>query len=250
MYGWLTLAGIAVTAFAWGRMTRRQGAHDARLTAIYFCGLFGALLGAKFAFLACEGWHFRGDWMALLTGRSVTGALLGGYAAVEIGKRALGYERATGDVFAILVPLALMIGRAGCITAGCCPGIECEPAWWSVEDASGAARWPAAAAEGLFNAVFLAWAVAATRFNWQPGNRFHVYLIAYGLFRFGHEFLRDDHRVLGPMTGYHALAIAIAALGAVRYAQRRASSHRASLSLGESAIRPAGVVVASPSRNR
>ncbi len=221
MYGWLTLAGIAVTAFAWGRMTRRQGAHDARLTALYFCALLGALLGAKLAFLAAEGWHYRGDWMALLTGRSVTGALLGGYAAVEIGKKALGYERATGDVFAILVPLALMIGRLGCITAGCCPGVECDPAWWAAEDADGVPRWPAAAAELLFNAAFLGWVLAAARSGWQAGNRFHIYLIAYGLFRFGNEFLRDDHRVLGPLTGYHLLALAIAALGAVRYAQRR-----------------------------
>lgn len=216
VYGWITLAAIGATALAWSRYAGR----DARLTVVYFCGLIGALVGAKLAFLLAEGWHYRGDWLALLSGRSITGALLGGYLAVEIGKKVVGYRAPTGDLFAILVPLSLAFGRLGCVVAGCCPGVECAAAWWALPDASGVPRWPAAAVEGIFNAAFAAWAMVAARFGWQRGNRFHVYMITYGVFRFGHEFARDDTRIVGPFTGYHLIAVALVVVGTVRYVQR------------------------------
>jgi len=83
----LMIVGILLTAAVWVASLRRTADMTGRLTIIYFCGLFGALLGAKIAFLLAEGWHYRHDWVALLSGRSITGGLLGGYAAVEIAKR-------------------------------------------------------------------------------------------------------------------------------------------------------------------
>lgn len=221
-YAMLAVGGLLLTAWIWGRLTSRHGAHDARLTIIYFVGLLGAVVGAKLSFLLAEGWRFRHDWVALLTGRSVTGAILGGYAAVEIAKTWLRYPRTTGDVFAIVVPLGLVVGRIGCLLQGCCPGVACEQDdLWAMVDSRGVPRWPAALVELLFNAGFLAWAVLAQRFGWMPGNRFHVFLIAYGLFRFGHEFARDDARWVGPIGGYHVIALAMAAFGAWRLAGRR-----------------------------
>jgi phosphatidylglycerol:prolipoprotein diacylglycerol transferase len=223
VYGWMVLAGIALSALVWSRAGARGGAPQGRLTLVYFGGLLGALVGAQLAFLLADGWFHRGDWLALLSGRSITGGLLGGYAGVEVAKKLTGYSRATGDVFCVLVPMCLALGRVGCITAGCCPGVPVAPAWWAELDDQGLARWPAAATELAFNAAFLLWALAAGRWGWQRGNRFHVYMIAYGLFRFVHQFLRDDHHWLGALGGYHLLALAIVALGAWRYAQRRAA---------------------------
>jgi phosphatidylglycerol:prolipoprotein diacylglycerol transferase len=217
-YGILMLLGIVVTAAIWGRINPKR---DGRLTIIYFCGLFGALIGAKISFFIAEGWHYRHDWLALVSGRSITGGLLGGYIAVEIGKKALRYPRTTGDAFAIIVPIGLMLGRIGCLLQGCCPGIECAGHWWTITDRAGVERWPAAMVELIFNAIFLMWALAAARFRWQAGNRFHIYLIAYGLFRFFHEFLRADQPVVGRFTGYHAIALAIVIFGMWRYVQRR-----------------------------
>ena len=49
-------------------------------------------------------------------------ALLGGYLGVEIAKRFLRYPGTTGDWFALVVPLSIMLGRVGCILHGCCSG--------------------------------------------------------------------------------------------------------------------------------
>ncbi len=76
--------------------------------------------------------------------------------------------------------------------------------------------------ELAFNLAFLGWTLFASRFNWTPGNRFHVYLIAYGLFRFAHEFARDDARIDSTsFTGYHVIAAMMIAFGTIRFVQRR-----------------------------
>ena len=153
-YGWLMLAGIFVSIALWSRVAKR----DSRLVLIYIAALAGAFLGAKLVYLAAEGWlhwHDENRWLILATGKSITGALFGGYAGVEIAKRLLGYRGVTGDWFALIAPLGIMLGRVGCVLHGCCLGVACQPAWFTVNDATGVARWPAAQVEFIFNAVAL-----------------------------------------------------------------------------------------------
>ncbi|MCA9286424.1 MAG: prolipoprotein diacylglyceryl transferase [Phycisphaerales bacterium] len=223
-YGLLAILAIGVTVWTWSRLARPEGADRGSLALVYLAGLAGGLIGAKIAFLLAEGWAYRADWLALLTGRSVTGALLGGYLAVEGAKRLLGIRQATGDFFAIVVPLGIAVGRVGCLLQGCCQGVACEPRWWTTMGVDGLPHWPAAQTELAFNLLFVAWALVAQRRGWMPGNRFHVYLVAYGLFRLAHEPFRAipplAPRVLGPVTGYQIICVAMVVLGAVRGVQR------------------------------
>lgn len=102
------LAGIFVSIVLWSRLAR----HDSRLVLIYIAALTGAFLGAKLVYLGAEGWlhwHDPNRWLILATGKSITGALLGGYAAVEFAKRLLGYRGVTGDWFAIIAPAGIML---------------------------------------------------------------------------------------------------------------------------------------------
>jgi phosphatidylglycerol:prolipoprotein diacylglycerol transferase len=219
-YGWLMLASILVSLALWTRLARR----DKRTVIIYIAALAGAFLGAKAAYLAAEGWlhwHRADRWIVLATGKSILGALLGGYAGVEIAKKLLAYENATGDWFAIVAPVALLLGRIGCVLHGCCPGQACQPAWFAVTDAAGVARWPAAQAEFAFNALALIAVLLLRRRQVLAGQYFHLYLIAYGLFRFVHEFWRDTPRVAGLFSGYHLLALMLLVLGGARFIQRR-----------------------------
>jgi phosphatidylglycerol:prolipoprotein diacylglycerol transferase len=219
-YGWLMLAGIFVSIFLWSQMIKR----DDRLVLVYVAALAGAFLGAKLVYLGAEGWlhwHDANRWVILATGKSVTGALLGGYFAVEIAKRALGYRGTTGDWFAVIVPVGIVLGRVGCILNGCCLGRACAPSWFTMNDANGVARWPAALVELLFNALMLGAVLILRRQKILPGQHFHIYLMAYGIFRFFHEFLRDTPQIVGPVSGYQIAALAIFALGAAGFAMRR-----------------------------
>ena len=219
-YGWLMLAGIFVSIVLWSRLARR----DDRLVLVYIAALAGAFLGAKLVYLGAEGWLYWHDpnrWVILATGKSITGALLGGYLGVIIAKRLLGYTGITGDWFAIIVPVGVMFGRVGCFLNGCCLGRVCEPSWFTMNDANGIARWPAVPVEFLFNALMLG---VILLFRWgriAPGQLFHLYLMAYGTFRFFHEFLRDTPQIVGPFSGYQFAALAVVALGAVGFIHRR-----------------------------
>jgi prolipoprotein diacylglyceryltransferase len=61
--------------------------------------------------------------------------------------------------------------------------------------------------------------------HWQIGQHFHLYLIAYGLFRFTHEFLRDTPKPFAGLSGYQILALATAGAALIAY-RRRAISQR------------------------
>ena len=219
-YGWLMLAGIFVSIVLWLRLARR----DERLVLVYVAALAGAFLGAKLVYLGAEGWlHWRDPnrWVILATGKSITGALLGGYAAVEIAKRLLKYDGSTGDWFAVIVPAGVMIGRIGCMINGCCLGKVCRASWFTINDAHGVPRWPSSQMEFVFNAVMLGVILLLRRGRIAPGQLFHIYLMAYGLFRFFHEFLRDTPQIIGPISGYQIAALGVFALGAAGFIRRQ-----------------------------
>jgi phosphatidylglycerol:prolipoprotein diacylglycerol transferase len=60
-----------------------------------------------------------------------------------------------------------------------------------------------------------------------PGQHFHIYLIAYGVFRFFHEFLRDTPRVLEGLSGYQVGGGGCVALGVWGYIRRRGQPQEA-----------------------
>jgi phosphatidylglycerol:prolipoprotein diacylglycerol transferase len=221
------LLGIGVSLWLWSRLAKR----DDRLPLVYLGGLCGAFLGAKLVYLLAEGWlHYgREDfWRQLATGKTIVGALLGGYAGVELGKRFVGYHAVTGDWFALIAPVGIIVGRLGCLLHGCCPGNECPPAWYALTDHAGATRWPAVPVEIAFNALFALGLVVVLRpRRLLRGQHFHLYLIAYGLFRFAHESVRATPKVFGPMSGYQVAALALVILGVARFWQRRQSAGQA-----------------------
>jgi phosphatidylglycerol:prolipoprotein diacylglycerol transferase len=219
-YRLLLIAGIIVSLTLWIRLGRREP----RLVAIYIGALLGAFTGAKLVYLFAEGWLFLDSpdrWLIWATGKSIVGALLGGYVGVEIVKSLVGYTRATGDLFALVAPVGIILGRIGCLLHGCCLGVQCGPAWWTLPDDRGVHRWPAVPAEIGFNLVALGTFLLMRKRALLPGQHFHLYLIAYGIFRFGHEWLRATPRIALGMSGYQLAALACVALGAWGF-QRRA----------------------------
>lgn len=223
--------GLLLSAWAWERAASNAAAPTPTQRHAIFLGcLAGMVIGAKLGFLFAEGASIIADdavtWstraLALAQGKTVAGGLLGAYAGVEIAKRRVGYTLPTGDRFAVLAPLSLAIARIGCWVQGCCLGVPLTAAAWTVRDVQGVARWPAVPLEFAFNLAFLAWVCwwIARRPAALRGQLFHVYLMAYGVFRFAHEFMRATPRWIGPWSGYHLLALAVFSLGFVGFVLR------------------------------
>lgn len=207
------LGAIVLSAWYWFRAAKQ----DSRLPWIFLGGLIGAFMGAKVVYLLAEGWRdwaLPGTWYRWATGKTILGGLLFGYAGVEWAKKLLNYRTPTGDRFAVVVPFGILLGRLGCLSHGCCLGKACDPsAWYAWEDSQGQARWPIVPLELTFHATSAAIALGLNRTQVARGQRFHAYLIAYGLFRFVTEFQRDTFRWGGGFTGYHVAALALVVLG-------------------------------------
>ncbi|MDQ6632492.1 MAG: prolipoprotein diacylglyceryl transferase [Verrucomicrobiota bacterium] len=222
-YGWLMLAGIIVSIWLWSRIAKR----DERLLFIYIFALVGAFLGAKLVYIFAEGWrHFGAPdmWLQLATGKTILGALLGGYLAVELAKKFLGYRKATGDWFALIAPVGIIFGRVGCLLHGCCLGSVCEKSWFTIADKNDVARWPAVPLEIIFNLIAIFVFAILRRQKKMTGQHFHLYLIAYGIFRFAHEIFRATPKVFGILSGYQIAALAVTILGAVGFVKRKKNS--------------------------
>jgi phosphatidylglycerol:prolipoprotein diacylglycerol transferase len=201
--------------------------------AIFIGALIGMAAGAKLGYALAEGlWVATAPrdsalfWLQAFSGKTITSGLLAAYLGVELAKKHVGYMQPTGDTFAVIAPLSLMFGRVGCLFGGCCVGVAMQPAWFTVADAHGVQRWPAVWVELAFNASFFAFATGWTlqrkhagASRWD-GQLFHVYLIAYGVFRFFHELVRDTPRIALGMSGYQIFSLAIVLLGGIRFVQR------------------------------
>ena len=223
------LAGVVITLLFWSRLAKR----DERLFLIYLLALVGAFLGAKMVYFASEGWLFRDSperWVIWATGKSILGALLGGYVSVELAKRLLHYRAVTGDWFAMIVPAGIIIGRVGCLFHGCCPGVPYAPAWYTMKDRFGVPCWPAVPVEIGFNALMILSFFLLRRTHRFTGQHFHLYLICYGTFRFLHEFARATPRILGPFSGYQIASLLVVLLGIYGFRRRAAEKARAAAS--------------------
>lgn len=96
------------------------------------------------------------------------------------------------DLAAAAIVIAHSIGRIGCLMAGCCYGAKTD-AWYGIKMvALGYKVVPTQLFEALFLlALFI---VFAFRIFKKKSYNLSIYMIAYGVWRFFIEYLRDDYR--------------------------------------------------------
>jgi phosphatidylglycerol---prolipoprotein diacylglyceryl transferase len=196
--------------------TRHRRPESAPTELMIAGGLFG---GAVFAQVG-SGWRYvamaddpnvLGLWAH--GGRSLLGGLAGAYLGVLAAKRIAGYRGSTGDWFAPAVAAGLAVGRVGCFlteqigTPTTLPwGIAVSPDTaaampYCPSCASGLAMHPSFLYEIAFHAAAFIALVGGTRRLRAPGDAFKAYLLAYAVFRFAVEFVRDNPDVAWGLSG-------------------------------------------------
>jgi phosphatidylglycerol:prolipoprotein diacylglycerol transferase len=180
--------------------------------------LLGAAVGAKVALLMGDkGWPMTplaSWWVVVDSGRSITGGLLGGFAAGEVAKPLFRYTLPPNDHFAAKLPFSIGLGRVGCLLGGCCRGLP-HDGWLSIRYLDNVPRWPAPLFELAFQLGVGVFFVFLVRRRLLRGRVFCLYLVLYGVFRFATEFLRETPKPIGSMSVYQLLSIVMIALGAV-----------------------------------
>jgi phosphatidylglycerol---prolipoprotein diacylglyceryl transferase len=189
---------------------RRRGLDAQRVMDLGIWIIISALVGAKLLLLVVDFKRFTQDPKELLGLMRSGGVFYGGLiAAVAVALLYLRRHRlplwTTTDVFAPGIALGHIVGRLGCLMAGCCFGKPTSVPWAvtfhdpaafaNVGTPLGVPLHPTQLYEAGAEALILAFLLVFERRGRPfPGRTFWSYLLLYGISRFIIEFYRGDSR--------------------------------------------------------
>lgn len=113
------------------------------------------------------------------------------------------------DIFVILIIFTLMCSRLNCLKAGCCLG--------NIIPGTKALRWPNREMEIGFYLVLLVWLGRKVGRSQYSGKIYPMYMMAYGVFRFIVEWLRESEYWVGLFHISHIWALVSIGVGAYVY---------------------------------
>lgn len=128
--------------------------------------------------------------------KTVVGGFLGGLAGVELMKKYIGENKASGDLFVYPMILALIIGRVGCFSMGVHEetyGVVTRYPW-GLDLGDGLSRHPVALYE--IGVLVLLWAglkLVDKSMALQTGALFKLFMMAYVGFRFVLDFIKPHY---------------------------------------------------------
>lgn len=224
-----TVAGLLVGLVIYYRELGRRGILDERIGTISIAVILGGAVGARLitAWEHLDYYTLLGEaplsWVIEHSGKSLIGAIAGGYLAGVLAKRALGYRRSTGDCYALAIPVAIVIGRIGCFLSELPLGTPTDLPWGIRVDPAAAAAFvrcpgcelpmhPSMLYEMAFNVIA---AIAIVRWGRRvpvPGDLLKAYLLAAGTFRFVVEFVRGNEVQALGLSGPQIVLIPLVAL--------------------------------------
>jgi phosphatidylglycerol---prolipoprotein diacylglyceryl transferase len=214
----LETLGYCVGFRAYLTRRRRQGDHlaDEARWSIVTAAVVGAVVGSRLLFWledpAATLAALR-DGQGLAAGKTLVGALVGGWLAVEVVKRRLHIAEATGDLFAMPLAAGIAVGRIGCFLSGLPDGTYGTPTSmpWGLDLGDGIPRHPTALYEAFFMSG-LAAALEVVERGGRRGDAFKVFMTSYLGFRLAVDTLKPDARLALGLT-----AIQWACIGGLTY---------------------------------
>jgi phosphatidylglycerol:prolipoprotein diacylglycerol transferase len=231
-----SVAGILVGLTIYYRELRRRGMLDERILFISLAVLIGGGLGGRLL-LAWEHLPAYEDlgtapltWVIEHSGKSLLGAIVGGWIAAVVAKWAFRYTRSTGDCYALAIPVAVAIGRVGCFFSELPLGTPTDLPWGVAVPAAAAAAFPwcpgcdgpmhpSMLYEIAFNLVAI---VAILRYGHLipvQGDLLKAYLLVAFVFRFLVEFVRGNQPQAFGLTGPQLVLIPLTVLLVIHFAR-------------------------------
>ncbi len=232
-----TVLALVVGLSLYYRELARRGWLEPRIVWISLAAVLGGAIGAR----TITAWEHVEYYTALegvalsqaieSSGKSLIGALAGGYLGTVLAKRALRYTRSTGDCYVLAIAVATAIGRVGCFLSELPLGTPTTLPWGvsvSVEAAAAFARCPGCDLpmhpsmlyEIVFNLVAVAVIVRYRARVPVVGDTLKLYLLAAAIFRFLVEFVRGNEPQALGLTGPQWVLIPLVGLLIAHFARQ------------------------------
>lgn len=209
-YGVLLAAAYLIGLGLAARRARAAGVDSAKVLDLGIWVIIAALVGAKALLFIVEFNHFTSSWDEFVSLLRSGGVFYGGLIAAilvcvyQLRKHKLPLWH-SGDLFAPGIALGYMVGRLGCLAAGCCYGRPTDVAW-AVTFTNPAASLnvgtplniplhPTQLYESVAGLlIFLILVVTERRGRNFQGRTFWLFVLLYSISRFIIEFYRGDDR--------------------------------------------------------
>ena len=229
-YGVLLAAAYLLGLWLAVRRARAAGVDGNRIMDLLIWVIIAALVGAKALLFIVDFRHFTSSWQEFTTLLRSGGVFYGGLIAAivvciwQLRKHRLPLWQ-SGDLFAPGIALGYMVGRLGCLMAGCCYGKPTQVAWAiTFTDPAAAINvgtplnvplHPTQVYESLAGLmIFLVLMVTERRGRQFAGRSFWLFVLLYAVSRFIIEFYRGDERgfVFDMVSTSQAISLALAPL--------------------------------------
>lgn len=204
--------GLIVGAAIYFYEARRKGVMNENGFMIAVGSLLGAAIGAK-VFEWAINYRYIVDHLSqpelLLSGRTITGGLIGGAIGAMTAKKILGIKEKRGNLFAPAIAIGVAIGRLGCFFRGCCYG-KSTNLIWGVDFGDGVSRHPTQIYESIFMLImFIYLERMKDRPDIKPGELFKRLMISYFAFRFLIEYIRVEPVLVYGLTVFQVISIVV-----------------------------------------
>ncbi|MFC3559726.1 prolipoprotein diacylglyceryl transferase family protein [Pedobacter jamesrossensis] len=174
--------------------------------------MLGALIGSRFvAILETPSQLNHLTFLTLYQSKTIIGGLLGGLFGVELIKKIIGVNIASGDLYVTPIIIALIIGRIGCFSMGIDEPTYGLPTTFFVgmDLGDGIKRHPIMFYEILFLIALLMFFSFLKNKVMLNGDRFKLLMVLYFLFRFLIEFLKPYESLFLNLSSIHWSALFI-----------------------------------------
>jgi phosphatidylglycerol:prolipoprotein diacylglycerol transferase len=231
-YGVLLAAAYLTGLWLAVRRARARGLNGDRVMDLGIWIIASALIGAKLLLLVVDFDYYSRNPGELLGVFRSGGVFYGGLIAAVL--TAFWYMRRvklplwpTTDAFAPGIALGHVVGRLGCLMAGCCYGRPTPLPWGitftnplaaeNVGTPLGVALHPTQLYEAGAELAILVLLLATERRGRQyPGRTFWLYMLMYGVTRFIIEFYRGDPRgAVGVFTTSQLISLILVPISVV-----------------------------------
>lgn len=233
MYGIMVAIGFASAYLISDYRAKKRGLSSDIIFGILWCAMAGGLIGSRLLYYIVSIkdiiddvsviWDFTHGFVVY---GGVIGGVLAGYIYCRVKKVKF------FDYFDLVMPevaLAQGFGRIGCFFAGCCYGRETDSAIGIVfKNSSYAPNGVKLIPTQLISSVgdFL---IAGALFLYAKKKRPEgavgaLYMILYGIGRFGVEFLRNDYRgSIGFLSTSQIISVFVALAGIIMFVKAKRS---------------------------